>query len=80
MLTIQAMYRSIEKSLFNLTFKIPSLRQAADAQVTEALATIDEKISKLPPGMTSYRKIPKVGMTDKQIVAELQQCDLFYLF
>jgi len=29
----------------------------------------------LPPGVTSYRKIPKVGMTDEQIIAELQQYD-----
>jgi hypothetical protein len=69
---VQAVYRSIEKSLFNLTFKIPSLRQAADVQLAEAVAGIDEKISKLPPGMTSYRKIPKVGMTDEQIVSELR--------
>jgi hypothetical protein len=59
--------------LFNLTFKIPRLRQAAEDQIAEAVAGIDEKISKLPPGMTSYRKIPKIGMSDEQIVSELQQ-------
>jgi hypothetical protein len=49
------------------------LRDAADAQVAEAIATIDEKIGKLPPGVTSFRRIPKIGMSDEQIVSELQQ-------
>ena len=69
----QALYRSIERSLVNLTFKIPRLRQAADAQIAEAVSTIDEKIGKLPPGMTSYRKIPKIGMSEEQIISELEQ-------
>jgi sphinganine-1-phosphate aldolase len=58
-----------------LTFKIPRLRQAADAQIAEALATIGEKV-KLPPGVTSYRKLPKVGMSEAQILGELEE----YLF
>jgi len=70
---IQALYSSIERSLVNLTFKIPRLRQAADAQVAEAVATIDEKIGKLPPGVTSYRKIPKIGMSDDQVISEIEQ-------
>lgn len=69
----QGVYRSIERSLVNLTFKIPRLRQAADAQIAEAMATIDEKICKLPPGVTSYRKIPKIGMSKEQVISELEQ-------
>jgi hypothetical protein len=57
----------------NLTFKIPRLRQTADSQIAEAMAKIDEKVGNLPPGVTSYRKIPKVGMSEEQIVAELKQ-------
>jgi hypothetical protein len=56
-----------------LTFRIPRLRRAADAQISDALATIDEKIGNLPPGMTSYRKIPKIGMSNEQVIAELEQ-------
>jgi hypothetical protein len=67
------MYKSIERYAIQLAFKIPRLRRAADAQIAEAVAGIDEKIGKLPPGMTSYRKIPKIGMTDEQIIAELRQ-------
>lgn len=71
-MNFKAIYKSIERSLVNLTFKIPRLRQAADAQIAEAVATIDEKIGKLPPGLTSYRKIPKVGMPEEQIISELE--------
>jgi sphinganine-1-phosphate aldolase len=71
----QSVYRSIERSLVNLTFKIPRLRQATDAQIAEAVATIDEKIGKLPPGVTTYRKIPKIGMSEEQVISELEQLD-----
>ena len=57
----------------NLTFKIPRLRQAADARIAEAKASIDQKVAKLPPVVTSYRKLPKVGMSEKQIIAELEE-------
>jgi len=57
----------------NLTFKIPRLRQAADAQIAEAKASIDEKVAKLPPGVKSYCKLPKVGMSENQVVAELEE-------
>lgn len=69
----QGVYRSIESSLVKLTVKIPRLRQAADAQIADAVATIDEKISKLPPGVTSYRKIPKIGMSKEQVISQLEQ-------
>ena len=72
-LTLKGLYRALERSFINLTFKIPRLRQAADAQIAEAVASIDEKVGKLPPGVTSFRRIPKVGMTDEQVVSELQQ-------
>jgi hypothetical protein len=71
-MNFKAIYKSIERSLVNLAFKIPRLRQAADAQIAEAVATIDEKIGKLPPGLTSYRKIPKIGMSEEQIISELE--------
>jgi hypothetical protein len=57
----------------NLIFKIPRLRQTVDTQVAEAVATIDEKIGTLPPGMTSYCKIPKIGMFEEEIISELEQ-------
>jgi len=69
----QALYKSVERSVVSLTFKIPRLRQAADAQIADAMAKIDEKVGSLPPGVTSYRKIPKIGMQEEQIIAELQQ-------
>ena len=72
-LTDQALYNSIERSVVSLTFKIPRLRQAADAQIADAMAKIEEKVGNLPPGVTSYRKIPKIGMSEEQIIAELQQ-------
>jgi sphinganine-1-phosphate aldolase len=59
-----------------LTFKFPRLRQAADAQIAEAKTSIDEKVGKLPPGVTSHLKLPKVGMSEKQIVAELEEYSL----
>jgi hypothetical protein len=67
------LYKAVERSFVHLTFRIPRLRDAADAQVAEAIATIDEKIGKLPPGVTSFRRIPKIGMSDEQIISELQQ-------
>ena len=69
----QGLYRELERRFINLTFKIPRLRQAADAQIAEAVASIDERVGKLPPGVTSFRRIPKVGMSDEQIVSELEQ-------
>ena len=72
-LTLKSLYRALERNIINVTFKIPRLRQAADAQIAEAIANIDAKVGKLPPGVTSFRRIPKVGMTDEQVVSELQQ-------
>jgi len=69
----KAIYKSIEHSLVNLTFKIPRLRQAADAQIADALVDIAEKVGKLPPGTNSYRRLPKIGLSEDQIVAELEQ-------
>ena len=60
----------------SLIFKIPRLRRTVDTQVAEAVATIDEKIGTLPPGMTSYCKIPKNGMSEEQIISELEQYTL----
>jgi hypothetical protein len=67
------MYQSLERFLFTLTFKVPGLREAANAKISEALIKIEEKVGKLPPGVTSYRRLPKVGMKDEQIIYELQQ-------
>ena len=70
---IESIYRELERAIVNLTFKIPALRQKTDAQIAEALASIDEKVASLPPGVTSYRKLPKLGMSNDQIVSELEQ-------
>jgi hypothetical protein len=73
LIDLKQLYRRVERAVINLTFKIPALRQKADAQIAEALKSIDEKIGSLPPGMTSYRKLPKVGMANDQIISELEQ-------
>jgi len=70
---IQSIYKSLEQRLLSVLFKIPQLRRAADAQIEDAKHEIDEKVGKLPPGVTSFRKIPKIGMSDEQILAELEQ-------
>jgi hypothetical protein len=69
----QELYRNVERFFINLAFRIPRLRQAADAQISVALTKIEESVGKLPPGITSYRRIPKIGMSREQIVAELQE-------
>jgi hypothetical protein len=66
-------YKSLERFFFTLTFKVPRLRKAAEAKITEALNKIEDKIGRLPPGVTSYRRIPKVGMSHEQILSELEQ-------
>jgi len=63
----------VERIFINLAFKIPQLRQAADAKVLEGLAKVEESVAKLPSGITSYRRIPKTGMSQEQILSELQQ-------
>jgi hypothetical protein len=73
---IQGIYKSVEQYLLSFLFKIPQLRRAADAQIQYAKHEIDEKVGKLPPGVTSFRRIPKVGMSDEAVLSELEQ----YLF
>ena len=69
----KGIYKYVERAIVTLTFKIPKLRKEADAQIGKVLADIDEKYGNLPTGMTSYRKIPKVGLSDEQIISELEQ-------
>ena len=67
------MYKSLEQRILFIIFKIPQLRRIADAQIQEAKSEIEDKVGKLPPGVTSFRKIPKVGMSEEQILSELEQ-------
>lgn len=65
-------YKYIERVVVHLTFKIPKFRKDIDAQIVKALATVEEKYGNLPPGVMSYRKMPKIGMSEAQIVSELE--------
>ena len=68
----KGIYKYIERLVVHLTFRIPKFRKEADAQIAKALAVVEERYGNLPPGVMSYRKMPKIGMSDAQIVSELE--------
>lgn len=66
---ILELYRDIERTLYGYFLRAPGVRGQVQKKVKESLEKMSNKL--VPPGQTRYLTLPKEGMTDEAVRAEL---------
>lgn len=66
---ILELYRDIERTLYGYFLRAPGVRGQVQKKVQESLDKMANKL--VPPGQTKYLALPKEGLTDEAVRAEL---------
>lgn len=67
--TILELYRDIRRVLYGYVLRAPGVRSRVDAQLKEAIDKMTTKLA--PPTQTRYLTLPKEGMPEEAVRAEL---------
>ncbi|CAZ82229.1 unnamed protein product [Tuber melanosporum] len=71
--TLVDFYSAVQRYSYGVFLNFPGIRSKVQSQVDEALKRLEDKLVPKGPGVTRYHELPKEGMTELQVKAELKK-------
>ncbi|EZF30113.1 Sphinganine-1-phosphate aldolase [Trichophyton interdigitale] len=71
--TLRNFYTYLRLVFYSLFLRAPGVRSQVDKQVKTALTKLEQKLAPQEPGMVKFVSLPKKGMSNDQVVAELEK-------
>ncbi|EFE29399.1 uncharacterized protein ARB_03741 [Trichophyton benhamiae CBS 112371] len=71
--TLRNFYTYLRLVFYSLFLRAPGVRSQVDRQVKTALTKLEQKLAPQEPGMVKFVSLPKKGMSNDQVMAELEK-------